>query len=243
MVGDYPIKHFYIKVLKGLVIYYINKKMNRNDLKGITVKQLKQEVMKVKRGFQVSKLKRVDVENVILNNQELFNHLLTIDVPKKEKVVKNKKINNKEKEKDYAIVYFGAGWDFKPINNPLYKKINHFIFVDSLPNLSHYEKGQAGYEKSKDKEAFINTLKQYAQNVGFELTDIKNNLLTFTKGGIILEYYINTTVEEALKNHDIRKKINKALWVHVKGFNPYEYGLKVGDLPNTLENRTKLREL
>lgn len=58
------------------------------------------------------------------------------------------------------MVYFGAGWDFNPINNPVYKKFNHFIFIDSLPKLSHNEPGMPGYEKSKDREAFINTLKK-----------------------------------------------------------------------------------
>ena len=38
---------------------------------------------------------------------------------------------------------------------------------------------------------------------------------------------MNTTVEEALKDPIIRQKINKALWVHQKGFSPYTHGLKV----------------
>ena len=64
-----------------------------------------------------------------------------------------------QKTKNYSLVYFGAGWDFNPINDPVYKKFNHFIFINSLPNLSHYEPGQSGYEKSKDRKSFINTLK------------------------------------------------------------------------------------
>lgn len=48
----------------------------KNQLKKFTVKELKQEVLKVKKDFQVSKLKRVDVENVILLNAQRFIHLL-----------------------------------------------------------------------------------------------------------------------------------------------------------------------
>ena len=54
--------------------------------------------------------------------------------------------HNKNTE-GHTLVYFGAGWDFKPTNDPVYKKFNHFIFIDSLPKMSHYEPGMPGYEK------------------------------------------------------------------------------------------------
>ena len=57
----------------------------KNHLKNFTVKELKKEVINVKKGFQVSKLRRVDVENVILKIHLLFQHLL-----KKNKVKKTK---------------------------------------------------------------------------------------------------------------------------------------------------------
>ena len=47
----------------------------KNHLKNFIVKELK-EVIAVKKGFQVSKLKRADLENVILLNHTLFRHLL-----------------------------------------------------------------------------------------------------------------------------------------------------------------------
>ena len=53
------------------------------------------------------------------------------------------------KKKNYSLVYFGAGWDFKPINDQVYKKFNHFIFIDSLPMMPHYEPGMPGYEKKQ----------------------------------------------------------------------------------------------
>ena len=63
---------------------------------------------------------------------------------------------------DNVLVYFGAGWDVKPVNKKLYKKFNHFIFIDALPDLIHYDPGMPGYEKSKDFDSFLATLKNAA---------------------------------------------------------------------------------
>ena len=74
----------------------------KNHLKNFTVKELKKEVINVKKGFQVSKLKRVDVENVILKNHQHFLHLL-----KKNKVKKTKqtmKDNNTNKQQIDALI-------------------------------------------------------------------------------------------------------------------------------------------
>ena len=147
------------------------------------------------------------------------------------------------KKKNYSLVYFGAGWDFKPINDQVYKKFNHFIFIDSLPMMPHYEPGMLGYEKSKDREAFIKTLKNKAMKYGMTLSSIRKNLLTFQNNHQKLEYYINTTVLDALTNKIIRKKLNRVIWVHENGFRPYDYGLNIGDLPNLLEYRAKIHEL
>ena len=40
---------------------------------------------------------------------------------------------------------------------------------------------------------------------------------------------MNTTVEEALNDPKIRNKLNKVRWIYKDGFDPYEYGLKVGN--------------
>ena len=69
-----------------------NRDQLKNHLKNFTVKELKKEVINVKKGFQVSKLKRVDVENVILKNHQHFLHLL-----KKNKVKKTKQTVKKSK--------------------------------------------------------------------------------------------------------------------------------------------------
>jgi len=72
----------------------------KNHLKHFTVKELKKEVMKVKKKFQVSKLKREDVERVILLYHQDFLHLLKIDKKKKssmKKINTNKQLNKKKK--------------------------------------------------------------------------------------------------------------------------------------------------
>ena len=66
----------------------------KNHLKNFTVKELKKEVIAVKKGFQVSKLRRADVENVILKNNQHFLHLL-----KKNKVKKAKPLTKVKKAK------------------------------------------------------------------------------------------------------------------------------------------------
>ena len=160
-------------------------------------------------------------------------------------------------ETNYSLAYFGAGWDFKPIRDfginrkgllaedGAYNKFNHFIFIDALPKLSHYEPGMSGYEKSKNKEALIKTLKNEALKYSMTLKKRTGNMLTFLSENkdIKIQYYINTTVEEALNDPIIRNKLNKVKWLHEEGFHPYAYGLKVGDLPNLVRCRAMLKEL
>ena len=86
-----------------------------------------------------------------------------------------------KKKTNNSLVYFGAGWDFRPIidfginrkgllaEDEAYNKFNNFIFIDALPNLSHYEPGTSGYEKSKNEEALIKTLKLEASTYNMSL--------------------------------------------------------------------------
>jgi len=75
----------------------VNHDQLKNHLKNFTVKELKKEVLNVKQGFQVSKLKRVDVENVILKNHQHFLHLLEKNKVKKTKpTVKKSKPSEKK---------------------------------------------------------------------------------------------------------------------------------------------------
>ena len=123
------------------------------------------------------------------------------------------------KSKEVTLVNFRAGWDFKPLGNKDNKNFTNFIFIDALPNKAHYEPGQAGYPESKDRETFINTLKDNAGTYDLNVVSNVNNHLTFKKK-VRLDYYINTRVEDTLKDKAIQSKINQAKWVPVKGFSP-----------------------
>ena len=72
----------------------------KNHLKNFTVKELKKEVIAVKKGFQVSKLRRADVENVLLKNHQHFLRLL-----KKKKVKKAKPMSKQENAKPKKSQY------------------------------------------------------------------------------------------------------------------------------------------
>ena len=61
-------------------------------LKNFTGKELRQEVLNVKRDFAVSQLKRADVERVILANSMFFQHLLRKKETKKRTAIKKKTI-------------------------------------------------------------------------------------------------------------------------------------------------------
>ena len=56
--------------------------------------------------------------------------------------------HNKNTE-GHTLLYFGAGWDFKPVKKSIFSKFNHFIYIDSLPKLSHYEPGMPGMKKAR----------------------------------------------------------------------------------------------
>ena len=85
--------------------------LTRAHLKKFTVKELKQEVLKVKKQFQVSKLKRIDIENIILLNEQHFKHLMKkvknnfnniIEINKAANMEANN-INNQLKQKEDKI--------------------------------------------------------------------------------------------------------------------------------------------
>ena len=73
-------------------------------LKNFTVKELKKEVINVKKGFQVSKLRRADVENVILKNHQYFLHLLKKNKPLEKKPKPTAKDNNTNKQQIDALI-------------------------------------------------------------------------------------------------------------------------------------------
>ena len=124
----------------------------KTHLKKFTVKELKKEVMKVKKQFQVSKLKREDVERVILLYHQDFLHLLKID-KKKKPSVKNIKTN---KQQDHIIIY---------ITNILNKLDERAVgtqtpqFIDEKYTGVTIQKGKSRYiVRSKDWSVLLSTI-------------------------------------------------------------------------------------
>ena len=109
----------------------------------------------------------------------------------------------------------------------------------------HYDIDQEGYKKCEDENTFIETLRNAANEYDFLLVSKNGNMLTFVNkdDGRTIFYFINTMVEESLKNSYIREKLNDSIWVHIEGFHPHDYGSKVGDLPNILEFYALIDEL
>jgi len=141
------------------------------------------------------------------------------------------------------LFYFGAGWKFYPLRMKDYSWIDHFVFVDALPNLAYYTSDQAGYEKSKDRDSFIRAIVKEAKKKGFDQNDISDDHLIFgDKKGRLLDYYINTTVQNALDDPILNDLIKKAKWVHIQGFNPFINGLKVEHCEGCLYNYSEVRK-
>ena len=115
----------------------------QKHLKNFTVRQLKKEVVAVKRGFQVSRLKRAEVEAVILSYPDLFKHLLNKN-PKAQKIKTKKPLpsTNVDKELDKQIK--------KMIDKPLKKPKKLSINVDTQPLKGYTKK----VERPKPKQGF-----------------------------------------------------------------------------------------
>jgi hypothetical protein len=142
-----------------------------------------------------------------------------------------------------TLVYFGAGWDMLPLNMKDYSKFAKYLFIDALPKLSHYNPDQSGYEFTKDEDSYIRKLKVEASKKGYKFINRLGDVLTFTKGDKTLEYHINTTVQEAIDDPYLSKQLRYAKFIHIKGFSPMEFGLKISrDMPNMFKNLAELRE-
>ena len=135
-----------------------------------------------------------------------------------------------------SLVYWGAGWDMKPLSKPIFKSFNHFIFIDALPKLPHHTPNQHGYKDSKDRESFVYAITRGTSRRKYKLIsgrDEGNHLVFQNPEGKTLDYFINTTVEESLNDPMIRKMLKTVRWIHVAGFWPSEHGL-TRELANTL---------
>lgn len=57
-------------------------------------------------------------------------------------------ISTRPTKKDRSLLYIGCGWDVDFLDIPELENINDIVLVDSMPNVKHYVKGQAGYNES-----------------------------------------------------------------------------------------------
>ena len=92
---------------------YVEVNILSTHLKNFTVKQLKAEILKVKKNFNTSKLNRAQVETIILMNPQHFSNLL------------NKKGDKKQRKLDDLILNFK-----KPANktNGIEKNISNLHY-------------------------------------------------------------------------------------------------------------------
>jgi hypothetical protein len=130
-------------------------------------------------------------------------------------------------EEPDTLVYFGPGWDMKALGLTRHKHLTRHLYIDALPGLAHYTIGSPAHDKTKDVTSLINaimcSLRRY-KPTGHPTQE--GNRLTFSlKDGRIVEYWINTTVADALKNSYIAHRLRNAAHLHTKGFEPREYGL------------------
>lgn len=126
-----------------------------------------------------------------------------------------------------AILYYGAGWDARPLSMKEFKGLDYFIFVDALPKLPHYTPGQMGYPKSKDEESFVKAITDAVTKKKFKLISHPKNILHFSNGTRHLIYWYNTTVEDSLKDAEFLRAVKNVIWIHNEGFNPFENGLTI----------------
>ena len=143
----------------------------KNHLKNFTVKELKKEVIKVKKGFQVSKLRRADVEKVILKNHQHFLHLL-----KKNKVKKPKqtvKDNNTNKQKINELIKRLNGEDEINI------RVKEYI-TQILNRLDEKAAGKRYPEFIDERYSGVTIQKNKSQYVIRDTNDFSNIILTAT---------------------------------------------------------------
>lgn len=100
---------------------------------------------------------------------------------------------------ELSLMYFGAGWDMKPLTKKDYRPFKRFIFIDALPNLSHYQPNQAGYANARDRQSFVSKITEKALQKKFKLCEDEGYHLRFLgPNGRYIDYYINTTVQDSL---------------------------------------------
>ena len=142
-----------------------------------------------------------------------------------------------------TVVYFGAGWDNSLLKKSLYRRFKRHLYIDALPNLQHYTPEQLAYADSHNEDAFINAIADSLIFYGIlERTNIGNKYIFKLRNDIIIEYWINTTVHDALNNDYLKKEIFNAEHIYTKGFNPFEHGLDYLHINEIYRNINQIQE-
>ena len=125
------------------------------------------------------------------------------------------------------LIYFGAGHDLSTLQ---YGACKFQIFVDALPRHTHYKEGTNGYEVNKDEKSFIMELHRQLKHYDVEKFSKSGDVIhVCLRNGIQLYYFMNTTVEQFVKEQPrLLKQISVLM---KKGFEPFSNGLTAEMLP------------
>ena len=94
-----------------------------------------------------------------------------------------------------GFLYIGAGWDTFPLVFPALRRDHtHFIYVDSLPQLQHYQPHQLGWHCSQSTSALVSAVTQSLTRdwVAPIVVTVDEKYATFLCDGLLLHYFMNT---------------------------------------------------
>ncbi len=143
-----------------------------------------------------------------------------------------------------SAIYFGAFIDIKFLHVENLKDIRHFILVDQLPTrVKYFPEYSSGYTKCINELVFISSLyhelcKQNVQIIDMvQRVDFVKFIILRQNAQITIDYYYNTTLEDALtisELEDIMKNVNTLI---LCGYNPFdeikdELNLTFDHIPN-----------
>ena len=128
-----------------------------------------------------------------------------------------------------SAIYFGAFTDVKFINIGDLKDIRHFILVDQLPErVKYFKPGQYGYTTCFNETVFISELYHQLRIQNVKIIDMIQRL-DFVKfivmrddNQITVDYYYNTTVEDAITVSELGDVMKHVDTLIMCGFTPFK---------------------
>lgn len=127
-----------------------------------------------------------------------------------------------------TAIYFGAFRDMGVLLVNDLNHIKHFIMVDQLPiRVKYFEPEQCGYTTAFNEQVFISELYHQLREHDFEIVEmIKRDdfvkfLIKRNCDITIIDYYYNTTLEDALTITDIKDILQYVNTLILCGFCPF----------------------